>query len=67
MYRRNPYHNFRHAFDVTQTVFAMLTSMVLFSWTFIVITVPFLSSYFSLSLCVCVCACVGADLTLDYF
>jgi hypothetical protein len=25
-YNANPYHNFRHAFDVTQTVFAMLTT-----------------------------------------
>jgi hypothetical protein len=25
-YNNNPYHNFRHAFDVTQTVFAMLTT-----------------------------------------
>ena len=27
-YRDNPYHNFRHAFDVTQTVYAVLTTMV---------------------------------------
>jgi hypothetical protein len=27
-YRDNPYHNFRHAFDVTQTVYATLTTMV---------------------------------------
>ena len=26
-YYSNPYHNFRHAFDVMQTVFALLTSM----------------------------------------
>ena len=25
-YNANPYHNFRHAFDVTQTVFSMLTT-----------------------------------------
>lgn len=26
-YKANPYHNFRHAFDVTQTVYSLLTAM----------------------------------------